>query len=333
MATKLNFVVSGGNGYIGSHMCKYLHSLGHNIHIFDNHCTSPKHQVHSYGQFYNLDIGDKAAVAKALQKIGSVDAVFHFAARALVGESEEIPFFYYQENFVKTLHFCEVIIENQIKNFIFSSTCATFGIPDTATISESNPQNPINAYGASKKMVEVLLRDLGRKNLLNVSVLRYFNAAGCSPDAEIGENHDPETHLIPNLILAHLAGKQNSFKLFGNQYPTPDGSCVRDYIHVLDLAEAHYLAFEFVKKQKGFHDFNLGSGLGYSVLDVKKEFEAIIQKDLPMEVYPPRPGDPAYLVANSQKALANLNWKTKYTLADCISHSLKYLSRKAKENV
>lgn len=321
-----NFLVTGGNGYIGSHMCKLLNQLGHNVFIIDNFSTSPKREMHSYGKFFNLDISAGEKVSEVLKE-NKIDCIFHFAALALVGESQEKPLFYYKENFSKTIELLNSCMSAGVKKFIFSSTCATFGVPETETISENNKQNPINTYGLTKLLMEMSMRDLAAKGMMDFVVFRYFNAAGCSPDGEIGENHDPETHLIPNIVKSHLAGNEIKFQLNGNQYPTRDGSCIRDYIHVHDLAQAHYDGYLYLEKNNGFHDFNLGSESGHSVKEVIAAFENITGSNLSVNIAPPRPGDPPQLVSNSAKAKEVLNFKPIYTLEDSIKHTLNYFRK------
>ncbi len=317
-------VITGGNGYIGSHMCKLMHKNGYDVHIIDNHSYSPKDPVHSYGTFYNLDIADKENVKNILDRV-KPEAIFHFAARAVVPESESDPLLYYNENLVKTISLLESAIESGVKKFIFSSTCATYGEVGDQTINETLPQNPINTYGRTKLLMEQVMRDLASKEMLNFIVFRYFNAAGCCPEGTIGENHDPETHLIPNIVKAHLSGGMNKFKIFGDNFSTPDGSCIRDYIHVEDLAMAHFEGFKYLDSHTGFNDFNLGSENGYSVKEVVSSFEEITGKTLEKEVCDPRPGDPPRLVGDSKKAREHLNFKPKYDLKDCISHTLNFL--------
>lgn len=320
-------VITGGNGYIGSHMCKLMHQQGFDVHIIDNHSTSPQSQVHQYGTFHNFDIADRERAVKLFKEV-KPESIFHFAARAIVPESESNPMLYYNENLVKTISLLESAIEGGVTKFVFSSTCATFGEVDSGNISEMTPQNPVNTYGRTKLLMEQVMRDLASKSLLNVIVFRYFNAAGSCPDGTIGENHDPESHLIPNIVRAHLSGGMNSFKIFGDQFNTPDGSCVRDYIHVEDLVMAHYEGFKYLDQNSGFHDFNLGSENGYSVKDVVKAFEEITGKELKKEVCDPRPGDPQRLVGDSSKAREKLNFRPKYSLSQCIAHTLKYLDER-----
>ncbi|GAB4011266.1 MAG: UDP-glucose 4-epimerase GalE [Bdellovibrio sp.] len=318
------YLVTGGNGYIGSHMCQYLHSLGHKVITIDNFKTSPATEVHQYATFYRCDISDSKKVGEIINK-HNPDSVFHFAALALVGESEEKPFLYFEENTIKSIQFFKTCIENGIKNIIFSSTCATYGVPQQLPITEKTTQNPINSYGMSKLLIEKYLSDLSRHGFVNTMVLRYFNVAGSDPEFNLGENHDPETHLIPNLCKAFLSGKLNSFKLYGTDYETKDGTCVRDYVHVCDLVEGHYLANNYLQHNPGHHCFNLGSGVGYSNLDVIKTFEEVSGKKLIYEICPRREGDPPELWADVSQAREKLNFVNKFNLKDSITHTLNYL--------
>lgn len=322
------FLVTGGNGYIGSHMSQWLSQQGFDVVILDDHSTSPENEVHNYGIFYRGDISDEKLVSDIL-RTHKIDGVFHFAAKAIVVESEEKPFDYFFHNVTKSTNFFKVLVDNSIKNIVFSSTCSTYGVESLdGLLSEDNEQNPTNAYAVSKKLVEDVLVYLSHKYKINVALLRYFNVAGSSPKLDIGENHDPETHLIPSLCLSHIKGESMKFKLYGDQYPTEDGTCVRDYIHVCDLARAHELAFNFINKEKGLHVFNLGSGKGYSVKEVLQSFEKITGQELGYEICPPRENDPPRLVCDITKAAKLLGFSPKYNLDDCIEHSLGYLKSK-----
>ncbi len=325
----MHFLVTGGNGYIGSHMCKLLIQKGHQVTVVDNHSTSPPEPVHKYGQFFRADIGEPEVLREIFQGLSPIDGVFHFAAKALVPESEEKPFFYYRENLQKTLSLLESLCElPRPPQVIFSSTCATFGQPRVEQISEEEEQNPINTYGRSKQLIELALKDLSRQGRLHAVVLRYFNVAGSSPELEIGENHEPETHLIPNLCRSALAGGRIPFYLYGSEHPTPDGSCIRDYIHVEDLVRAHFLAFEYLHNNPGYHHFNLGSERGYSVREVIEEFEKVTGHKLEVQVQPARAGDPPRLVASSAKIRAELGFQTQFSLGQMIEHSYNYLKQK-----
>lgn len=322
-----HFVVTGGNGFIGSHFCRLLVQKGHNVSVIDDFSTSPKVATHTFGTLYVGDIGD----SKIWDKIctNNVDAVFHFAAKALVGESEVDPLSYYHANVVKTVQLIQEVVKRKIKNFVFSSTCATFGHPVKDCIDETHPQNPVNSYGRTKLIIEMMLKDIAQKKLLSVAVLRYFNAAGSSADGFIGENHEPETHLIPNIILSYLSNFKKPLKIFGNKFPTKDGTCIRDYIHVDDLALAHWNALEYIQKNnESFFDINLGTGVGTSNLEIVKMFSEIIKKEIPYTIEPARAGDPAILVASSEKAKRCINFIPQFTVKEMMEHSLYYFKTK-----
>lgn len=324
---KRNVIVTGGNGYIGSHMCRLLHEKGYGVHIIDSHVTSPDKEVHTFGEFHRFDIADNWKVGNLL-KATKPEAIFHFAARALVGESEENPFLYYRENFQKTQSLIETCLSHQVTNLIFSSTCAIYG-DISEKIREDHPKNPTNSYGLSKYLIERMLSDLARQGRLNAVCLRYFNVAGCSEDGLLGENHDPETHIIPNIIKSLLDDGGYEFTLFGSDYDTRDGSNVRDYIHVVDLVRAHFLAWEYLQNNKGLHQFNLGSGEGSSNLEVVAALEKISGKKIKVVKGLRRPGDPPSLVADGNSAKNILKFEPEYTLENCLQHSLNYLLRQA----
>lgn len=331
-----HFVVTGGNGYIGSHLCRLLQGMGHQVSIIDNYSSSPSKPTHSYGTFYEAEIDDCSVWKKILSIHPKVDGVFHFAAKALVGESEANPWLYYQANVIKSLNMLQIIVSHKIQHLVFSSTCATFGHPQHLVIDENHPQLPVNTYGKTKLMIEQVLKDLAVKKILKSTVLRYFNAAGCSVDGDIGENHQPETHLIPNIILSYLSGFKVPLKIFGNSFDTQDGTCIRDYIHVEDLVVAHWQAYDYLsgqlpEKEDYFLDFNLGTEVGTSNLEMIKSFEQVIGKKVPFEFAQARAGDPARLIASSKKAKHILGFSPKYTLQDCLKHSLHYFQNKRKE--
>lgn len=315
------YLVTGGNGYIGSHMCKLLSLGGHRVVIIDDHSSSPKFATHSYGQFFSCDI-ESNQCTEIIRK-ESPDAIFHFAAKSIVSEGEKEPFAYYNSNFNKTLTLLKFAVEAKVPNFVFSSTCAVFGNPLQKQIDENHPKNPTNTYGRTKYLIEQALRDLAEKGLLSSVVLRYFNAAGCSPDGEIGENHEPETHLIPNLCKS-----QEVVTVYGDSYPTADGTCIRDYIHVDDLVLAHLLALDYLRAHPGCHDFNLGSERGYSVQEVIDAFELVKGSKVQRRVVAPRKGDAPALVANSGKAQRLLNWKAEKSLVECIQNTHNYMLKK-----
>lgn len=310
-----NILVIGGAGYIGSHMVRMLAKQGYNPVVFDNLSKGHREAVVNY-PFELGDLGDKARLTEVFKKYG-IEAVMHFAAFAEVGESVKEPSKYYHNNVAKVLDLLDALVGNDIKYFVFSSTAATFGEPIRPKIDESHPQNPINPYGNTKLMVEKILADFDTAYGLKATALRYFNASGADDSGEIGESHNPETHLIP-IVLQAAAGKRPSIKMFGTDYPTPDGTCVRDYVHVNDLARAHILALEKMFKDNVSERFNLGSGNGFSVAEIVKEAKRITGIDFTVEKAPRRDGDPAVLVADSAKAERILGWKPQYNLTRII---------------
>jgi UDP-glucose 4-epimerase len=315
-------LVIGGAGYIGSHLVKELVEKEEVI-VLDNLSTGHREAVDSRAIFVKGNLGDE----EDLQMIFSsypIKAVMHFAANSLVGESVVDPLKYYQNNVAATLTLLKMMLKHNIKNFIFSSTAATYGIPNVEIIDETCPTAPINPYGQSKLMVEHILADFSKAYGLHYVVLRYFNAAGAYHTAVIGESHNPETHLIP-IVLQHLAGKREKVSMFGADYDTPDGTCVRDYIHVTDLANAHILALEaLLSEKKSAETYNLGNGLGYSVKEVIETCEKVTGKKATVEIAPRREGDPARLVASSQKIFSELGWKAERDLETIIESAWKW---------
>lgn len=315
-------LVCGGAGYIGSHINKQLHKEGYETIVFDNLIYGHKEAV----KWGKLVVGDLKNVdeIEAVFKNNQIDAVFHFAAYAYVGESVEHPEKYYYNNVANTLNLLHVMIKYGCNRIIFSSTCATYGEPEKVPITEDMPQNPINPYGATKLMVERIFQDYHKAYGLQYVVLRYFNAAGADPDGEIGESHNPETHIIP-LVLDAASGKKPDIKVFGTDYDTPDGSCIRDYIHVYDLATAHLLALHHLEAGKESQFFNLGNEKGTSVLEVVDSVKRVTRRNLKVTLTDRRPGDPAKLVGSSQKAQEVLGWKPIYGDIDAIvGHAWKW---------
>lgn len=306
------FLILGGAGYIGSHMVNYLQEAGHEVTVFDNLSTGFKKLVLS-DNFLQVDILDKAALLEGFNTYGPFDCVMHFCAKSLVGESKVDPKIYYLNNVTGTLNLLDVMLQTNHDKLIFSSTAATFGNPVKEVIDESHPTDPINPYGQSKLMIEKVLSDYHAAYGLKSVCLRYFNAAGADPSGKIGECHDPETHLIPNILLSALGVEGKSLKVFGTDYDTPDGSCVRDYIHVNDLASAHFNAFEYLLDNNGAYRFNLGNGQGFSVLEVINAASAVVGENIAYEAFDRRPGDPAKLIADSSQARAELGWEPKFT--------------------
>lgn len=310
-----NILVIGGAGYIGSHTVRMLAKQGYNPVVFDNLSKGHREAVAAY-PFELGDLGDKTRLSEVFKKY-NIEAVMHFAAFIEVGESVKEPSKYYHNNVAKVLNLLDAMVENNIKYFVFSSTAATFGEPVKEKIDETHPQLPINPYGNTKLMVEKMLADFDTAYGLKATALRYFNASGADDSGEIGESHNPESHLIP-IVLQAAAGKRSSIKMFGDDYPTPDGTCVRDYVHVNDLARAHILALEKMFKENKSERFNLGSGNGFSVAELVKEAKKITGVNFKVEVAPRRAGDPAVLVADSTKAQQVLGWKPQYSLTRII---------------
>lgn len=303
-------LVVGGAGYIGSHINKMLLKQGYETIIFDNLVYGHKEAVVG-GVLEVGDLGDKARLEEVFTKY-KIDAVFHFAAYAYVGESVTNPSKYYNNNVANTLNLLDVMIKHNVKYIVFSSTCATYGVPKEIPIREEADQKPINPYGASKLMIERILSDYNKAYGLNYCCLRYFNAAGADPEGEIGESHEPETHLIP-LVLSAALGEREDIKVFGTDYPTKDGSCIRDYIHVMDLADAHIKAMDYLKAGGESDCFNLGNCIGNSVLEVIEAAKEVTGKEITVTNVERRPGDPPVLVGSSEKAEKVLGWKPKYS--------------------
>lgn len=308
-------LVCGGAGYIGSHINKQLNKEGYETVVLDNLVYGHQEAV-KWGTFVNGDLADTAAI-EAVFSAYKIEAVFHFAAYAYVGESVTEPEKYYTNNVVNTLNLLNVMKRHGCNRIIFSSTCATYGEPENVPITEDMLQNPINPYGMTKLMVEKIFKDYQKAYGLQFVVLRYFNAAGADPDGEIGESHNPETHIIP-LVLDAASGKREDIKVFGTDYDTPDGSCIRDYIHVTDLADAHLRALHFLEEGNQGDFFNLGNTVGTSVLEVIESVKRVTGKTFKVILSDRRAGDPAKLVGSSDKARRVLGWKPKYGDIDTI---------------
>lgn len=318
-------LVCGGAGYIGSHTVKELVNT-YEVVVLDNLTTGFEHLIDERATFIEGDLGDRA-VLDSIFTTHNIDAVFHFAANSLVGESVENPLKYYRNNVSATLVLLDKMVEHGIKRFIFSSTAATYGMPDTEMITEETATNPINPYGRSKLMVEQILADIAKVHDFQYVVLRYFNAAGAHESGEIGESHDPESHLIP-IVLQHLLGQRAKISVFGTDYDTADGTCVRDYIHVTDLARAHILSYEAMAGGKIANEtYNLGNGAGYSVNEIIDTCQQISGKQATIEYAPRRAGDPATLVASSDKITEALGWQPAYDLQAIISSAWAWHSK------
>ena len=308
-------LVTGGAGYVGAHACKALAARGYRPVVYDNLIYGHEEAVR-WGPLETGDIADRERLNQVILQHRPA-AVMHFAAFTYVGESVADPGKYYRNNVAGTLTLLEAMRDHRVEKLIFSSTAAVYGIPDVVPIPEQTPKAPINPYGQSKLMIEQLLGDFHAAHGLRSVALRYFNAAGADPDIEIGELHDPECHLIP-LALDAVAGKGPGLTVFGEDYPTADGTCVRDYIHVSDLAEAHVLALESLERQDGNRAFNLGTGTGYSVREVIETIERVTGRAVPHSVGQRRPGDPAALVADPSLARHELQWAPQLSDLDTI---------------
>ena len=316
---KINVLVVGGAGYIGSHMIKSLNQHGCRITVLDNLSSGHANAVLA-GDMVVGDLSDRLFLDSLFSNC-PFDVVMHFASSILVGESVKDPAKYYRNNVTNTQNLLDVMIRHNVKNLVFSSTAAIFGEPQYTPIDEKHPKLPINPYGRSKWMVEQILEDFDRAYGLKSVCLRYFNAAGADPKGDLGERHDPETHLIP-LILQTISGRRDSFSVFGRDYGTKDGTCVRDYIHVSDLCDAHWLAIQYLLDGGDSQCFNLGNGNGFSVQEVIYMCEKVTGKELKVIESGRREGDPAVLVADSLFASQILGWNQKFgNLEDIIRHA------------
>ena len=312
----MNVLVVGGAGYIGSHCVRQLVAAGHRPVVLDNLVYGHRAAVDTGIRFHEADLGDEAAVAKILRD-EKIEIVMHFAAFCYVGESVTDPLKYYFNNSVATLHLLRAMLTAGVKKFVFSSTCATFGIPATLPIHENLPQAPINPYGQTKLDIEHALKALASAHGLSFAAFRYFNAAGASEDGTIGEDHNPETHLIP-LAIDVAVGKRPTLDLFGTDYPTPDGTCLRDYVHVDDLSRAHIAVFEQLAAPGGQFFYNLGTGKPTSNREVIRAVEKATGRKVKVVESPRRAGDPPALYADSSKAQRELGWKVKFPDIDSI---------------
>jgi UDP-glucose 4-epimerase len=315
----MDILVVGGAGYIGSHVGKELFKKGHHPIIYDNLVYGHK-DFAKWGDFVEADLSDKMALDNVFRRY-SVEAVMHFSAYAYVGESINNPAKYYTNNVANTLNLLSTMLEYGVKYLIFSSSCAVYGNPQTIPIPEDHPIKPISPYGWSKVMVERIISDYESAYGLKYISLRYFNAAGADPDGEIGEDHDPETHLIP-LALDAALGRKDFVRIFGTNYDTPDGTCIRDYIHVTDLANVHVIGLERLKQDSRSGIFNLGNGRGFSVREVIDAASSVTGIRIKAIRGERRPGDPPVLIASSKKAKKELGWKPKYPeLETIIEHA------------
>jgi len=310
--------VVGGAGYIGSHTAHALRRKGREVIIYDNLSTG--YSVLAEG--FELVIGDISDSKKLAALLRRVDAVMHFAAHAYVGESVENPRKYFQNNLLGSLSLLNSVMDSSVRKFIFSSTCAVYGVPVKVPMTEDNPRLPVNPYGSSKLAFEFALEAYAKAYDLRFVAFRYFNAAGADENGKIGEMHDPETHLIPAIFEA-IKGKRPALQIFGDDYPTPDGTCIRDYIHVSDLAEAHVLGLDYLDSKDSVA-LNLGTGQGYSVKEVVSTIEKVVGRKVPSQMAPRRPGDPPSLVADPSRAEKLMNWKAKRSLEEIVSSAWKW---------
>ena len=315
-------LVTGGAGYIGSHACKALKAAGYTPVTFDNLGTGWQDAV-KFGPFEEGDLLDPERVADVFAKWSPV-AVMHFAALSQVGESMQHPGLYWRNNVQGSLNLVEAAVEAGCSHFVFSSTCATYGDQDNVVLDEASAQHPINAYGASKRAIEDMLRDFEAASGLQSVIFRYFNVAGADPDGEVGEFHQPETHLVP-LMLEAIDGKRDALTIFGTDYDTPDGTCIRDYVHVCDLVDAHVLGLKWLQNGKGSRVFNLGTGKGFSVREVIDHSRAVTNRDVPYNEGPRRAGDCTKLVSGSVRAETELGWRPqRSTLRDMIGDAWRW---------
>jgi UDP-arabinose 4-epimerase len=320
-----NILVTGGAGYIGSHVCKALYAAGYNPVTYDNLSSGHDWAV-KWGPLERGDILDAPRLKEVFASYKPA-AVMHFAALIAVGESVENPLKYYRNNVAGSLSLLEVMSERGVCHFIFSSTAAVYGLPEIVPIAETAKERPINPYGETKLIVERMLRDFSGAYGLNWTALRYFNAAGADPNGEIGEAHDPETHLIP-IILEAIQGKRDRVNVFGTDYDTRDGTCVRDYIHVCDLADAHVAALERLRRGGPSRAYNLGNGAGFSVREVIAAAESVTGRAAPIHYGARRPGDPASLIADARRAKEELNWRPRLgSLDDIIATAWRWHNR------
>ena len=307
-------LVTGGAGYIGSHIVKELLDIKEDVIIVDNLETGYRDSVLG-GKFLLGDLRDRDFLKSVFEE-NDIEGIIHFAANSLVGESMENPYKYYENNIYGTLCLLKEMVANNVDKIVFSSTAATYGVPKDIPIREDNPTEPTNVYGETKLGMEKMFYWFSQAHDLNYVSLRYFNAAGADRSGDIGERHDPETHLIPNILKA--AKNNEAVNMFGDDYPTEDGTCVRDYIHVTDLADAHIKAFNFLRENKENKIYNLGSQSGFSVKEVIEEVERVLDKKIDVNVMERRPGDPPTLIASSEKIREELGWEPKYSNMETI---------------
>ncbi|MFZ5708743.1 MAG: UDP-glucose 4-epimerase GalE [Pseudomonadota bacterium] len=318
----LNVLVTGGAGYIGSHACKALRQAGFVPVTYDSLATGWRDSVR-FGPFEQGDLADRTRLDAAFARWEPV-AVMHFAALSLVGDAMRDPGLYWRANLLSSLTLIEAAVAAGCMDFVFSSTCATYGDHDGVLLDESTPQNPINAYGKSKRAIEDMLGDFAAAHGLRPVIFRYFNVAGADPEGEVGEHHRPETHLIP-LMLDAIAGNRPALTVHGTDYPTPDGTCIRDYVHVCDLVDAHVLGLRWLRSGHGPQVFNLGTGTGFSVREVIEQSRQVTNRDVPVIFGPRRPGDAVSLVSGSARAAGLLGWRPRRsTMRDMIADAWRW---------
>lgn len=319
-------LVTGGAGYIGSHAVKMLIEQGNDVVVIDNLSTGHIKSIDERAIFYDINLHETDKIEEVLTT-NNIDIVFHFAAYSLVDESVKNPLKYYRNNIGGTISLIHAMTNVGINQIIFSSTAAVYGESTIIPINEDSPLNPSNPYGETKKTIEKVLEALSQSNdSFNYISLRYFNVAGAYHTGDIGENHNPETHLIPNVIKSVFSGHPN-LKVFGNDYDTPDGSAIRDYIHVEDLIDAHIKAAQHLEKHKKSDTFNLGTSSGYSILEIIKMCETVMGTEIPYTIVPRRAGDPAILIASFDKAKEKLKWTPQYDLKQIITSAFNYYKK------
>ncbi len=317
----MTILVTGGAGYIGSHFVRHLERKKIDFVIADNFSTGHKKFVKNK-RFYELDLRDPEELRVNLQDL-NISSIVHFAGLSIVSDSKKMKKEYYENNVLASMNLAKFAVEKKIRKFIYSSSAAVYGIPEEIPIKESHPTKPINNYGKNKLEVENFLKDLSKEFPLDVVCLRYFNAAGADQDGDLGEEHNPETHLIPNIIKSGLNSYE--FTIYGDAYNTEDGTCIRDFVHVNDLASAHLLSLSFLNLNKGFHVFNLGSEKGFSIMEVINVCQELLQTKIKFRVGAKREGDPDILIADNKKSVSKLNWKLeKNTLKAIISSAIEY---------
>ena len=317
----MKVLVSGGAGYIGSHVVRQLQRSGHEPVVLDNLSKGHRQAVKD-AALVEADLLDRDGLARCFAE-HRVDAVMHFAARSLVGESMQVPYEYYENNVVGSLNLGKAAMDAGVDKFIFSSTAAVYGEPDEVPIPETAAKAPLNVYGRTKLMIENMLEDFSNIYGLRYKALRYFNAAGADAEGDIGEDHDPETHLVP-IIFQYVNGRRDRLRVFGDDYDTPDGTCIRDYVHVTDLADAHLLALEDLARGGKSCAYNLGSEAGYSVLEIIRAASEVVGRPIDYDIAPRRPGDPAKLVASSAKIKAELGWQPRFGIRDILASAWRF---------